>query len=99
MFSGMKKTLAVPAPVELPTDLATAIEEARHRRHLTQTDFAREVGVTLHTVRRWLDGAAPPRSPAIRLRLREALGLRLSSVAAFQRQVGMLDGLLGELRQ
>ncbi len=44
--------------------LVAAVRDLRHRASLTQTEFARRLGVPVETIRNWEQGKRTPRGPA-----------------------------------
>jgi transcriptional regulator with XRE-family HTH domain len=60
-------------PPDLLQDLPRAVREARIRLDLTQAALARQLGVSLPTVRRWEAGTATPTSAPVQARLRGVL--------------------------
>ena len=53
--SGMTAGQAAPA---------LSVRDLRHRTSLTQTEFARRLGVPVETIRNWEQGKRMPRGPA-----------------------------------
>ena len=47
-------------------DIGTAIKEIRIKSLLSQTEFAKEIGVSFSTVNRWENGKAVPSFKAIK---------------------------------
>jgi transcriptional regulator with XRE-family HTH domain len=60
------------------TELASAIRAYRHSKGVTQTEFARRLGVTQQTVARWERGF-PPREDLL-IRIRAVIGEGLEDI-------------------
>lgn len=85
-------------PIELPADLAHALKTLRLRTKLTRTELARRAGVRLPTWCRWEDGEAPPRSPAIRARVRAILDGNEGPIAHVASKLTGLDIVVERVR-